>query len=130
MSRCSKCCEDFNINPLHLVMPHLMGPDGRAFVDAHGIDVETLAELREGAILMDSGEVKIKHRCEKLTDDGLCSIYDARPQICRDFDCKLKTECTMPVGAIALTPVDVTETAFHRYEAATGSVSASPEDDE
>lgn len=103
-SRCSKCCEDFNINPLHLVMPHLMGPDGREFVEAHGIDLETLSELRAGAVLMDNGEVKIKHRCEQLTDDGLCGIYDARPKICRDFDCRLKTECIndLPQGAIRL----------------------------
>lgn len=125
MKRCSACCEDFNINPLHLVMPHLMGTDGQEFMEARGIDIAAVGDLRAGAVLMDNGEVKIQHQCEQLQHDGRCGIYSTRPKICRDFDCSTKRECTnlngaaLPHGAIPLAPVPLDSTA-----------SGSPEDDE
>ena len=36
----------------------------------------------------DRGEhvnVRIEHRCQHLTDEGRCAIYEDRPQVCRDF---------------------------------------------
>jgi len=30
---------------------------------------------------------------EELTDENLCSIYEQRPQICRDFDCATRADC-------------------------------------
>ena len=32
-----------------------------------------------------SGGVEIETRCSKLTADGRCSIYSARPDVCRAF---------------------------------------------
>jgi Fe-S-cluster containining protein len=36
--------------------------------------------------------VSFESRCEKLTPQGLCGIYERRPDICRDFDWR---ECEM-----------------------------------
>ena len=30
--------------------------------------------------------IKFETRCDKLSDHGLCTIYEERPAICRDFD--------------------------------------------
>lgn len=29
----------------------------------------------------------LRYKCEHLTDDGLCEIYDDRPDICRSWQC-------------------------------------------
>lgn len=34
----------------------------------------------------DDWYVKFDTRCENLTDQGLCGVYDDRPVICREFD--------------------------------------------
>ena len=30
--------------------------------------------------------IEFKTKCKALQDDGKCSIYELRPQICRDYD--------------------------------------------
>ena len=94
---CCKCCVDFDIDIAHLIFPERMAPDGREFLAAHGIDSVPLGMLRAGALDLDEvseGTVKIRHRCQQLTDDGLCGIYEQRPAICRSFDCALRDDCT------------------------------------
>ena len=50
--------------------------------------------LHEGAaIFTEEGcwYLLVQNRCKHLRDDGLCDIYDTRPQICRDYttaDCE------------------------------------------
>jgi hypothetical protein len=39
--------------------------------------------------------VQFMSRCRNLQDDGLCAIYDTRPQICRDLDATL---CEFALG--------------------------------
>lgn len=90
------CCQDLDIRLEDLFFPERMSEDGRDFVKVHGLEFEELGALREGAQVMPSGLVRIRHRCDQLTDDGRCRIYDARPQICRSFDCATKNECTDP----------------------------------
>jgi hypothetical protein len=31
---------------------------------------------------------RVPTRCRHLTAEGLCAIYDERPQFCRDYDCR------------------------------------------
>jgi Fe-S-cluster containining protein len=88
-----KCCQDFDINPLHLIRPDLMDERGREFMEAIGISHLPLYVLRLGAEVMPDGQVKIKHRCLQLLPNGACGIYETRPAICRDFDCSTRTDC-------------------------------------
>ena len=92
---CGHCCEDFVIDPAHLLFPERMNEIGQAFVRTHGIDYVALGTLRQGAVVEPGtpGHVRIKHRCQWLTDENLCSIYEQRPQICRDFDCATRADC-------------------------------------
>lgn len=87
------CCTTFNIDPVHLLLPHLMGADGQEFIDAHGIDSVVLRKLRFGAYLNPDGTVEVIHRCQQLQDDGRCGIYATRPQICRDHQCETRPDC-------------------------------------
>lgn len=87
------CCMDFDIELLHLLFPDLLPPDGREFVDAHGIWNVKLKDLMAGAVDMGEGVVKIKHRCKQLANDGRCKIYASRPRICRNFDCATRNDC-------------------------------------
>lgn len=89
----SKCCGDLDIDPLDLLFPERMNSDGRAFLDAHGLDFVMLDALRSGAELRPNGQVRIKHRCQHLLDNGRCDIYATRPKICRAFDCSTRVDC-------------------------------------
>lgn len=82
-----------DIEPLHLIVPSRMGEDGQAFVRAHGLNAERLSELRRGATVLPTGLVKIRHRCQHLTADHRCAIYNDRPAICRNFDCSTRVDC-------------------------------------
>ena len=93
MSALPACCLDMDIELVDLLFPERMPPEGQEFVRAHGLDHESLGTLRETAMYMGDGLVKILHRCDQLGADGLCKIYDNRPQICRQFDCKTRSDC-------------------------------------
>ena len=98
------CCLDLDIALIDLLFPDRLTADGREFYDAHGIDSSTFRKLRKDAVDIGNGMVKIKHRCNQLTDNGRCQIYDKRPQICRDFDCNTRVDCTCKgSGKIELT---------------------------
>lgn len=96
-----RCCTDFEIDPIDLLFPQRMGPEGRAFVEAHGVDKLTLPQIRkmlEGAPRNDKGWFRVEHRCNQLNDDGTCKIYETRPQICRTFSCATRSDCTFCRG--------------------------------
>lgn len=77
----------YRISALGLIRPDLYLDDaGRAFHEEHG-----LAQL-----VRDNVTVRVKHRCQHLTADHLCDIYESRPRICRDFSCALRDDCTNP----------------------------------
>lgn len=67
---CSKCCEDIII-PLGYKIPE----DMKRWIELHGIETESKA-------------IKLKVSCLKLKD-GKCSIYEDRPDICREYICDL-----------------------------------------
>lgn len=90
-SACHKCCLDIDIDFKCLFFPELLDDSGREFVRAHGLDDARLADLRNNAILMSDGKVKISHRCQQLDELGFCRIYEQRPQICRSYDCSTRT---------------------------------------
>lgn len=99
---CGKCCMDFRILPEHLRYPEQMGEDGQEYVAAHGILVTEVAGLLHRADPLNdgSGWVTVVHRCQHLDAEQRCDIYAARPKICREFDCSLRTdhvETTAPV---------------------------------
>lgn len=70
-----------------------MPPEGQEFVRVHGLAHAKLGELRDGAIDLGNGMIKLRHRCDRLTDAGQCDIYSVRPAICRAFDCSLRKDC-------------------------------------
>lgn len=88
-----KCCQDFEIDPLHVLCPHLLDGKGQEFLDVIGISHVPLYVLRLGARQMPNGKVRIVHRCLQLLPSGACGIYETRPAICRDFDCSTRTDC-------------------------------------
>lgn len=88
-----KCCQDLEIDPLHLVFPELLDRDGLEFATIRGLYSMNLKELQQGAILKPNGQVRIQHRCQHLLSTGKCGIYDTRPQICRKFDCATRVDC-------------------------------------
>ena len=87
------CCQDLDIDPILLFFPEKMDEDGREFVEAHGLDGATWRQLRKGAMDMGNGKVKLKHRCQQLLDNGRCGIYETRPKMCRDFECRTRSDC-------------------------------------
>ena len=88
---CCKCCLDMDIDPLDMIFPERMSDAGREFVRAHGLDDAKLIDLRQNALLLENGLVKIQHRCQQLDELGLCRIYESRPEICREYDCSKRT---------------------------------------
>ncbi len=88
------CCLGFDsdLYQYDLIFPERMSPDWKEFLDAHGIFNEKLADLIKGAIDVGGGRVHLSHKCQKLGEDGRCTIYENRPKICRDYVCK-KPEC-------------------------------------
>jgi Fe-S-cluster containining protein len=106
------CCLDLDVALEHLIFPGHMDRDGLEFYRAHGLGSMTLAEIQTHSfnlgLVKDVAMVKIWHRCQHLTDQGLCDIYDRRPKICREFDCARRTDCACkrtgltPAAAAAL----------------------------
>lgn len=70
---------------LHLAFPDVYcTPEDVAFFNKHGL----FEAIRANAT------VKVQHRCDQLLSSGRCGIYEARPKICRDFDCAIRQDCT------------------------------------
>jgi Fe-S-cluster containining protein len=65
-----ECCKYVNI-PINMVL------------------IEDMAWMKARGHIIQNGEEtiwRIPSRCQYLTDNGLCSIYDARPQTCVDYE--------------------------------------------
>lgn len=91
---CALCCRDMDILPMDLLFPSKMTPEGREFVEAHGLLDLPLSIIMQNARLLDNGMIKIFHQCDQLDENGLCTIYDDRPKICREYRCETRKECT------------------------------------
>ena len=71
--QCGKCCED-----LFLPLAITVDDDVKKWLEYHGIKTEFKNPLTY---------IRIPLKCSKLKD-GKCSIYENRPQVCRDYNCK------------------------------------------
>lgn len=68
--QCGKCCQN-------LILPFKTGGDEQRWLELHGIKI----------IRNDKGEfIDIPLKCTKLINNK-CSIYQARPYICRAYQC-------------------------------------------
>ena len=67
-SNCTECCRSWMLTAKI--------PDGlQGLVEAHyGRKLERVS-------------ISVKHECSKLKD-GLCTIYDERPELCKKFECR------------------------------------------
>lgn len=73
----------YNITLLGLQRPDLyLDVEGQRFYQLH-LDALVRANVR----------VKVLHRCQKLSPEGLCTIYTTRPDVCRAFDCSTRHDC-------------------------------------
>ena len=52
--------------------------------------------------------VSVPARCKQLTEDGLCGIYDERPQGCREFGV-MSPACLLARHAFAVLRKDVSD---------------------
>lgn len=82
-----------DVEPIYLVFPDRLDEDGQEFVREYGVDLSGWRKLRKDAVDLGNGKVRFFHRCQHLLDDGRCNIYDKRPQMCRDFDCRTRADC-------------------------------------
>jgi len=75
----------FKFSARQLLWPEVYLAEGvdRDLFYRHDLDVA----IRENAV------VRVQHRCEQLTADGLCAVYPSRPKLCREFDCATR-ECS------------------------------------
>lgn len=75
----------YKINTLGLIRPDIyLDADGQAFYRENELDT----------LLQRNDPVRVLHRCQHLTKDNACDIYDVRPEICRAFDCAQRDDCT------------------------------------
>jgi len=93
-SKCGKCCSflDFLISvPLKELVKQLEMSieDTKRYYKYHNIEV---IELEESTIF------RVWNKCDKLTEGNLCSIWETRPEVCKntnDKKCVSKIEgCT------------------------------------
>jgi Fe-S-cluster containining protein len=59
-------------------------------IPVEGVDTNPIEEFyrTRGVKMINDGDVLslfFDQKCQHLTDEGLCAIYDSRPQVCRDF---------------------------------------------
>jgi Fe-S-cluster containining protein len=62
------CCEIFELGPLEL---RLSDRDHRYWLELHTLEIEPV--------------LIFECKCQKLTSDGRCGIYESRPKMCADF---------------------------------------------
>jgi Fe-S-cluster containining protein len=68
------CCETFHVPAIHILAPSV---DARRWVELHSLSQRPT--LQHGVML------EFPAPCTKLTPEGRCGIYEARPMTCRAF---------------------------------------------
>ena len=66
------------------MVPLSADADTNRWVLLHGISQPVGDFTREGGILLNV-KVSLNCRCTALTAEGACSIYEARPELCRTY---------------------------------------------
>jgi Fe-S-cluster containining protein len=82
----------FKWGDLVFKMPILSLAFPAAYLDAKGLAFWRDHDMDR--LIQSNVKVKLLHRCERLTEEGLCSIYDTRPRACREYDCSTREDCT------------------------------------
>ncbi len=87
---CCKCCKDMDIELQHLMFPELyLSEDAQYFLKLWNVGRLPLNELRSHLeVIGDGKKVKVRVPCAQLTEEGLCGVYDQRPQLCREYSCE------------------------------------------
>lgn len=90
------CCCEVDLEVRCMFSPELMTPESREFFRMRGIQPADweLLKSQVAASGQKSGNIRIRHRCSKLADTGLCSVYEVRPQICREYHCRGTRACS------------------------------------
>lgn len=70
---CSKCCQN-------IILPIAVSPnaDQIRWIELHDVEVVKIRGITH---------LKINQPCNKLNDNK-CSIYNKRPQVCKDYTCQ------------------------------------------
>ena len=96
------CCHDFALN----------GRDGGLYFNEGNWQVEAeekmafygmpFKPLRVDPMFQDAhpGLVSLRFTCPKVTPEGRCSIYETRPQLCRDYAAGSDKLCVMYVEPV------------------------------
>ena len=69
---CGDCCNRINYG----IDTTQLDADTKDLMVAHGLSIEKPLVLT------------MEHKCQHLTDDKMCAIYDARPNVCKYFTCE------------------------------------------
>jgi len=73
---------------MHLLFPeNYLNTDGQYFISVWGLDNLSLSDLKAISTDLGNGKVKVRRPCDQLTKEGLCGIYEHRPNICRVYRC-------------------------------------------
>lgn len=99
---CGECCGRFI--PLSAFDVERL----RSFAERNEVATEPMATI-DG----DSMTIRINLNCPFLVD-GLCSVYEARPEICREYRCDLHRNGSMrvPFGVAGMEVRDMREVAM------------------
>ncbi len=78
-SKCGGCCTDMDITILELAHPEI-------FLDETGLELYRAFGL--DAVLKNKEKIKILHRCQWLTKNNECGMYEKRPKYCKEWSCR------------------------------------------
>jgi len=98
------CCHDFALNGRsgglrfdadnwQIEAENRMEQYGMPFIPLR-VDMEKIDPVKE------AGFVGVRFTCPKVTPEGRCSIYETRPQLCRDYKAGSDKLCVMYVEPI------------------------------
>ena len=73
--QCGNCCKEF-----YLPLGKEKRDDEFNWIEVHE---KCSVVYRHGIYFL-----KLDLKCSNLSDDGKCNIYDNRPNICREYDCR------------------------------------------
>ena len=78
-AKCGGCCTDMDITILELAHPEI-------FLDETGLELYKAFGL--DTVLKNKEKIKILHRCQWLTKNNECGMYDKRPKYCKEWSCR------------------------------------------
>jgi len=77
--KCARCCEEFTFE---------ISGDNKEWINQLGVFIKL---TRPQLMSLENSILKFKAPCQYL-DKGKCTIYENRPEICKNFLCKKAKE--------------------------------------